>query len=216
MFRIHEASLGSALLAAIALGLPAQANAQRSGVEVWSANCGRCHIIQPAVRYSQKGWDDISMHMAITARLTSAEERAVTGFLKSGAQPVASSEVDGGTARVAAAAPALAGAAEIYARQCAACHGSTGDGKGPAAAAFNPEPMDFTAPNALVNLSDDDLVKSITNGIRAMPAFGAVLSLDEVKALAAYLRTLSAKPASAGDATAALAASVPEPGRTPK
>jgi len=190
MFRIREVSLSGAFLATIALGLPPQATAQRSGVEIWSANCGRCHVIQPALRYSEKAWDDIGMHMTIYARLTSAEEKAVVEFLKSGAQRGASVEEGGRTARIASLSVQ---AATDYAKQCAACHGSKGDGRGPAATAFNPGPTDFTDPNSLKDLSDDDLVNSIMSGKNAMPAFGAILSSDEIRALAAYVRDFSAR-----------------------
>ena len=32
---------------------------------------------------------------------------------------------------------------EVYARQCSGCHGTTGDGQGPAAAYLNPPPRDY-------------------------------------------------------------------------
>jgi mono/diheme cytochrome c family protein len=35
---------------------------------------------------------------------------------------------------------------KLYERDCVACHGAKGDGKGPAAAALKPEPSDFADP----------------------------------------------------------------------
>lgn len=81
----HVLSVG-ALLALLALALPADAVAQRAGVEVWAANCGRCHVIQPTDKYEAKDWRSIGLHMAITARLTTAERNAVIAFLISGAR----------------------------------------------------------------------------------------------------------------------------------
>jgi high-affinity iron transporter len=43
-----------------------------------------------------------------------------------------------------ATVPDLAGAAALYQQNCAACHGATGAGDGPAGAALDPPPMDFT------------------------------------------------------------------------
>jgi high-affinity iron transporter len=40
--------------------------------------------------------------------------------------------------------PDLSGAAALYQQHCAACHGATGAGDGPAGAALDPPPMDFT------------------------------------------------------------------------
>ena len=87
----HVLSVG-ALLALLALVLPADAVAQRAGVEVWAANCGRCHVIQPTDKYEAKDWRSIGLHMAITARLTTAERNAVIAFLISGARRGAAQE----------------------------------------------------------------------------------------------------------------------------
>lgn len=40
--------------------------------------------------------------------------------------------------------PDLARGAALYAEQCAACHGTSGNGRGPAAASLDPPPIDFT------------------------------------------------------------------------
>lgn len=74
------------LLVVVSLALPSDAHAQRSGVEIWEANCGRCHLIQPTNKYVAKDWRSIGLHMAITARLTSDERDAVIAFLVSGAR----------------------------------------------------------------------------------------------------------------------------------
>ena len=41
-------------------------------------------------------------------------------------------------------APDMAGVATLYQQQCAACHGATGAGDGPAGAGMDPPPIDFT------------------------------------------------------------------------
>lgn len=74
------------LLVVLSLALPSDAHAQRSGVEIWEANCGRCHIIQPPNKYNAKDWRSVGIHMAITARLTSAERDAMIAFLISSAR----------------------------------------------------------------------------------------------------------------------------------
>jgi len=204
MFKIREVSWSGALLATVALCIPTGATAQRSGVEVWSVNCGRCHAIQPALRYSAKSWDDIGMHMIITARLTSAEAQAVVDFLKSGAQRTTSPEEAAPTAPltplgarylVPDALPAQdsVGAAADFARQCAPCHGAKGDGKGTIAAGLNPRPPDFTDPESMKDRSDEDLLTSIAEGKGTMPSFKLVLNEDQIEALVAYIRALEAK-----------------------
>jgi len=85
--------------------LPALAQAQHSGVEIWAASCGRCHKIQPPGRYTAKDWGAIMGHMTLAARLTDAQRDAVLDFLQRGAMKVAS--VPQGRAPVAAVQPDL-------------------------------------------------------------------------------------------------------------
>lgn len=97
-----------ALMVALSLLLPVEAQAQqRSGVEIWEANCGRCHLLQPTNKYYPKDWRSVGMHMSITARLTSAQSEAVIAFLISGARDDATAalptEPDGSAAATVSA-----------------------------------------------------------------------------------------------------------------
>lgn len=76
-----------ALILTLSLLLPSESQAQqRSGVEIWEANCGRCHMLQPTNKYYPKDWRSVGTHMSITARLTSTQTEAVIAFLISGAR----------------------------------------------------------------------------------------------------------------------------------
>lgn len=81
--------------------------------------------------------------------------------------------------------------AELFQRQCVACHGKKGKGDGPAAAAMSPRPANLADPERLGELSDEELIDVLTNGKGAMPSFGALLGPEEIRALVAYLRELS-------------------------
>lgn len=81
--------------------------------------------------------------------------------------------------------------AEIFKRQCVACHGKKGEGDGPAAAAMNPRPADLTDPERIGDRTDDELVDVLTNGKGAMPSFGSLLDSEEIKAMVGYIRELS-------------------------
>ncbi len=63
--------------------LPSNAEAQddRSGLEMWAQTCGNCHQNQPAGRYSKDYWISVIAHMRIEARLTDAEAEAILAFL---------------------------------------------------------------------------------------------------------------------------------------
>src|SRR6185437_12879317 len=84
----------------------------------------------------------------------------------------------------------------IYAQNCVICHGATGHGDGPGAAALNPKPLDLTVHVGLH--PDGQLFDWITNGIErtAMPAWGKKGTKDYLTDqqrwdILNYLRTLS-------------------------
>ena len=53
-----------------------------------------------------------------------------------------------------------------------------------------PRPVDLTAAEWQRARSDTQLLATITAGSGAMPQFGDVLTAEQIRALAAYLRTL--------------------------
>jgi cytochrome c oxidase cbb3-type subunit III len=100
-----------------------------------------------------------------------------------------------GTALFAHAADAEQGK-KLYGQFCASCHGQSGKGDGPAAAALNPKPRDHTDKEAMSKLSDEDLFNVIKNGGASvgksplMPAWGASLKDEQIRDVMAYVRTL--------------------------
>ena len=85
---------------------------------------------------------------------------------------------------------------KLYGQICATCHGQSGKGDGPGAAALNPKPRDHTDKEYMSKLSDDDLFKVIKNGGASvgksplMPPWGSTLKDDQIKDVIAYVRTL--------------------------
>lgn len=80
---------------------------------------------------------------------------------------------------------------EAYRRHCTICHGQQGRGDGPAASAFDPSPPDFTSPESVVVLTDDQVLDIVVKGRRAMPAFETVLEPELLSMLVGYVRDLS-------------------------
>lgn len=97
----------------------------------------------------------------------------------------------------------------IYGQQCATCHGANGAGNGPAAAALNPKPRDFTSGEWKQGGTPAGIYKTLTNGIPGtpMPAFPG-LSVEERFAVAHYIRTFDPKAPSADADTAEVLASL--------
>lgn len=83
----------------------------------------------------------------------------------------------------------------IFAVNCASCHGTSGKGDGPAAAALNPKPRDFTAGYWRYGGGVARIVQTITEGSpgTAMPPFPGI-PVPERFALAHYIRAFSAQP----------------------
>ncbi len=86
-----------------------------------------------------------------------------------------------------------------YKTMCSSCHGDKGDGAGPAGAALNPHPTNFTDPANAERLTDEYVYKVIKEGGAAvgksalMIAWGAALKDDQLRDVAAYVQKF--KPA---------------------
>jgi mono/diheme cytochrome c family protein len=80
--------------------------------------------------------------------------------------------------------------------KCAFCHGE--DGRGDTEKGRKLRAPDFTSAKFQKETTDKEMVDAIQNGIKSkkgavlMPAFKSKLSPDEVKALAAYVRSFGA------------------------
>ena len=91
--------------------------------------------------------------------------------------------------------PDLAAGAELYARQCAGCHGVDGRGDGPAAKGLEPAPADFHDAARMGQRSAYGLYNTITLGVAgtSMRAFKE-LSAGERWALAFFVASLPGSP----------------------
>jgi mono/diheme cytochrome c family protein len=90
-------------------------------------------------------------------------------------------------------ASAAQSAADLYAEKCAACHGASGNGDGPAGQAMTPPPVPFST--ALKGKSDSWIATVIVKGGPAVGMTPAMpphptLSSDQVTALIQYIKGL--------------------------
>jgi caa(3)-type oxidase subunit IV len=82
-----------------------------------------------------------------------------------------------------------------YGMVCTTCHGPSGAGDGPGAAALNPKPANFGDAAFWASRTDDQLVKVIREGGASvgksllMPAWGGLYNEAQAKALVAYIKT---------------------------
>lgn len=90
---------------------------------------------------------------------------------------------------------------EVYTRQCAGCHGTTGDGRGPAAQYLNPPPRDyrlgrfkFTSTPRGAKPRREDLARIIRHGAKgtSMPAF-RWMAQEDLDAVIDYVVLLSSR-----------------------
>jgi mono/diheme cytochrome c family protein len=112
----------------------------------------------------------------------------------------------------------LAPAAELYAENCAGCHGETGRGDGPEAAGLSTAPTDFSNPAVMAQKSAEDHYAAITEGVPPdMPAFAGTLSEAERWSLASYVRDLTfTAPTSVAEGEAPAATQDPAEETTPE
>ena len=87
-----------------------------------------------------------------------------------------------------------------YDSLCGGCHGTTGKGDGPAAAALKPKPQDHTNGKYMNGLTDKalfDIIKAGGAGVKKsplMPAWGNTLKDNDIWNLVAYIRSLAQPP----------------------
>ena len=55
---------------------------KKSGAQLWSDNCMRCHNSRPPQEFSDAQWDVVVHHMRLRANLTGDEARKIAEFLK--------------------------------------------------------------------------------------------------------------------------------------
>ncbi len=87
----------------------------------------------------------------------------------------------------------------IYEKHCRYCHGKKGLGDGAIGIALTPRPANFVDDAKRMAKSDEELYKSITNGVQlaedgegmAMPAWKSILTAQERWDVLAYVRQLA-------------------------
>jgi mono/diheme cytochrome c family protein len=84
-----------------------------------------------------------------------------------------------------AAGDDLATGESLFEAKCQICHGANGRGDGPAAAALNPKPRDFTNPAFWQKNPDETIKRTVKTGKGMMPAFN--LDDGEIKAITDYI-----------------------------
>ncbi|QSR89080.1 cytochrome c [Methylacidiphilum caldifontis] len=83
---------------------------------------------------------------------------------------------------------------KVYNTYCVQCHGLQRNGTGINAKFMTVQPRDHTDPKEMGKIPDDEIIKAITNGGISvqksilMPAWGKVLTQEEILELKDYLR----------------------------
>jgi mono/diheme cytochrome c family protein len=108
-------------------------------------------------------------------------------------------EPEGGAEEAAVAeAPQQAfDARGAFATVCSTCHGPSGHGDGPGAAALSPKPADFSAQAFWADKTDEELIKAIREGGASvgksplMPAWGGLYDEAKAQAILEYIKTFT-------------------------
>jgi len=75
-------SLGTMAIISINGCKASQQVSSKSGVQLWSENCQRCHNTPSPASFSPEQWETIGMHMQSRALLTDEERNKIVAFLK--------------------------------------------------------------------------------------------------------------------------------------
>jgi len=82
---------------------------------------------------------------------------------------------------------------EIYEKKCALCHGTKGDGKGPAGAGLNPKPTNFKESHG-EKMTDGEHFWKISKGKGPMPSYEKDLTTDERWHVIHYINKFNQHP----------------------
>lgn len=85
----------------------------------------------------------------------------------------------------------LNSARQIYADECAQCHGEQGRGDGPEARTHFPLPADLTDEKLLKGVTDGEIFYQISEGRRPMPSYKGRLTEDQRWQLILLVRSFS-------------------------
>ena len=88
-------------------------------------------------------------------------------------------------------AESIARGRQLFAKNCAVCHGAEGRGDGAAAAALPQRPEDLSNIAPPPNFPDGVVAYRIANGVKMMPAFKSTLSENEIWDLLNFIRSLA-------------------------
>lgn len=89
----------------------------------------------------------------------------------------------------------IAAGKNIYNKNCVACHGKFGDGKGQASAGLKKRPPKFNDPEFMMKEKSKDFYEVLTNGEKPMPAFKKKLTDEQRWSAISYLWTFVYAPA---------------------
>ena len=78
---IMIAGLGILLLVIMHSCVESQKVASKTGVQLWSENCQRCHNTPSSTSFSHEQWTTIGMHMQTRAQITDKERDKIVAFL---------------------------------------------------------------------------------------------------------------------------------------
>ena len=92
-------------------------------------------------------------------------------------------------------ADSIAQGKRFFTTQCAMCHGAKGDGKGDLAEDMKLKMKDYSAPDALKDLTDGDLFNILTKGKDKMPDQGDRMSPTQKWHVINFIRSLAKKSA---------------------
>jgi len=59
-----------------------QAVAAKSGAQLWSENCQRCHNVPSPSTFSHEQWETIGLHMQTRSLITEDERKKIVAFLQ--------------------------------------------------------------------------------------------------------------------------------------
>ena len=191
------------------LGFPAQPPDIASGAALFAARCAECHGISGAGDGARVQSGQITsipnfLDPAVPSaqRVTDWFATITNGRIENLMPPWANAlseqqrwDVAYYTYLMHYTPEQVARGAEVFAERCVDCHGESGRGDGPDAAALSGSVADLTDQANMAMLSDSQIFTTISDGVGdphdGMPGWAEELTEEDRRAVAGYVRTLA-------------------------
>jgi len=155
-----------------------------------AAGCQQSDVPRPTGQQQQQPATAVASPPAPAAQTAAASPAAPAGGAQTAQAPAGGQAAGGGP--VPSSPESIQRGKQLFTQNCATCHGESGKGDGPAAAALNPKPANLAAGQFKQGGEPQQIFQTVTNGVPGTAMVGWATIPEQGRwDLVNYVRSLS-------------------------